>query len=87
MFKKTLVAAAIGALSISAAYAADVTVYGVIDYGMVYNHDKAELSVKETSASAKEDSFTMDSGVNSATRFGLRGSEDLGNGLKVGFKL
>lgn len=45
MFKKTLVAAAIGALSISA-YAADVTVYGVIDYGMVYNHDKAELSVK-----------------------------------------
>ena len=29
----------------------------------------------------------MDSGVNSATRFGLRGSEDLGNGLKVGFKL
>lgn len=37
MFKKTLVAAAIGALSISAAYAADVTVYGVIDYGMVYN--------------------------------------------------
>ena len=92
MFKKTLVAAAIGALSISAAYAADVTVYGVIDYGMVYNHDKAELSVKVTddarlSASAKEDSFTMDSGVNSATRFGLRGSEDLGNGLKVGFKL
>lgn len=87
MFKKTLVAAAIGALSISAAYAADVTVYGVIDYGMVYNHDKAELSVKETSASAKEDSFTMDSGVNSATRFGLRGSEDLGNGLKVGFVL
>ena len=91
MFKKTLVAAAIGALSISA-YAADVTVYGVIDYGMVYNHDKAELSVKVTddarlSASAKEDSFTMDSGVNSATRFGLRGSEDLGNGLKVGFKL
>ena len=29
MFKKTLVAAAIGALSISAAYAADVTVYGL----------------------------------------------------------
>ncbi len=29
----------------------------------------------------------MESGTNSATRFGLRGSEDLGNGLKVGFKL
>ena len=83
MFKKTLVAAAIGALSISA-YAADVNVYGVIDYGMVYNHTKYEAT---DSDSIKEDSFTMDSGVNSATRFGLRGSEDLGNGLKVGFKL
>ena len=29
----------------------------------------------------------MESGTNSATRFGLRGSEDLGNGRKVGFKL
>lgn len=83
MFKKTLVAAAIGALPISA-YAADVNVYGVIDYGMVYNHTKYEAT---DSDSIKEDSFTMDSGVNSATRFGLRGSEDLGNGLKVGFKL
>ena len=90
MFKKTLVAAAIGALSISA-YAADVTVYGVIDYGMVYNHTKVEQTAVggdvRDSYSTKEDSFTMDSGVNSATRFGLRGSEDLGNGLKVGFKL
>ena len=90
MFKKTLVAAAIGALSISA-YAADVTVYGVIDYGMVYNHTKVEQTAVDgdvrDSYSTKEDSFTMDSGVNSATRFGLRGSEDLGNGLKVGFKL
>ena len=43
MFKKTLVAAAIGALSISA-YAADVNVYGVIDYGMVYNHTKYEAT-------------------------------------------
>ena len=44
MFKKTLVAASIGALSISA-YAADVNVYGVIDYGMVYNHTKVESAV------------------------------------------
>ena len=51
---------------------------------MVYNHTKYEAT---DSDSIKEDSFTMDSGVNSATRFGLRGSEDLGNGLKVGFKL
>ena len=38
---RRLVAAAIGALSISA-YAADVNVYGVIDYGMVYNHTRYE---------------------------------------------
>ena len=35
----------------------------------------------------KTDSFTMESGTNSASRFGLRGTEDLGNGMKVGFKL
>ena len=29
----------------------------------------------------------MDSGVSSASRFGLKGTEELGNGLKVGFKL
>lgn len=88
MFKKTLLAAALGALSLSA-FAADVEVYGVIDTGVKYTHEKAELSgdLTERNGSVKDDYFTMESGTNSASRFGLRGSEDLGNGLKVGFKL
>ena len=34
-----------------------------------------------------EGKLSMDSGVSSASRFGLKGTEELGNGLKVGFKL
>ena len=33
------------------------------------------------------DSFTMDSGNASGSRFGFKGTEDLGNGLTVGFIL
>jgi outer membrane porin, ompC family len=33
------------------------------------------------------DSFTMENGLNSASRFGVKGSEDLGNGMKVSFQL
>lgn len=31
--------------------------------------------------------FSMEPGTNSASRFGIRGTEDLGNGMTVGFKL
>ncbi len=90
-FPKTLTAATIGVLSIPAACAADVEIYGVVDYGMVYNHQKVDISVDYGSGrrgnTLRDECFTMDSGVNSASRFGLRGSEDLGNGLQVGFKL
>ena len=44
-FPKTLTAATIGVLSIPAACAADVEIYGVVDYGMVYNHQKVDISV------------------------------------------
>ena len=34
-----------------------------------------------------EDTFSMENGRNSASRFGIKGSEDLGNGMKVSFQL
>lgn len=92
MFKKSLITlAALGAFA-GAAMAADVTVYGVIDTGFAYTHDKTAAdyqignkpAVKET---IKDDHFRMDTGNNSATRFGLKGTEDLGNGLQIGFVL
>ncbi len=38
-------------------------------------------------ASAEVDSFSMEPGTNSASRFGICGTEDLGNGYTVGFVL
>ncbi|MDR3771270.1 MAG: porin [Sutterella sp.] len=86
MFKKTILVAALGAIS-AGAYAADVELYGVVDTGLKYTHEKWQEKSAAGKDTEKDQSFTMESGTNSATRFGLRGSEDLGNGLKVGFKL
>lgn len=82
MFKKSLIAiAAFGALA-GSAVAADVTLYGLVDYGFNYQHTDGDVATGEAG-----DSFTMRSGMNSGSRFGLKGSEDLGNGMKVGFVL
>lgn len=78
--KKTLAAMAVlGAFS-GSAFAADVTLYGVADLGLNYQHQK----VGDADATSK---FSQNSGQNSASRFGLKGTEDLGNGYKVGFVL
>lgn len=76
-------AAAVAALSFgmaSQASAADVQIYGRIDAGLVYEHT-------DPGVGDAVDSFTLDSGVGTSSRFGLRGSEDLGNGYKVKFVL
>lgn len=82
MFKKSLIAiAALGALA-GSAVAADVTVYGLVDYGFNYQHVDGD-----TTGVDARDGFEMRSGMNSGSRFGIKGSEDLGNGLTVGFVL
>ncbi|BBF23399.1 porin [Sutterella megalosphaeroides] len=78
--KKTLAALAVLGAFAGTAAAADVNLYGIIDTGLAYTYDKV-------TDGAKEDTFGMQSGYNSASRFGLKGTEELGNGLKVGFKL
>ena len=50
--------------------------------GLKYTHNDTD----EQGADAT-DSLEMKSGSQSGSRFGLKGSEDLGNGLKVGFVL
>ena len=46
MFKKTIaalaVAGAFGAMAAGTAYAADVTLYGVVDLGLKYSHVDAD---------------------------------------------
>ena len=82
MFKKSLAALAVLGVAAGYASAADVTLFGVVDTGLIYTHQTFADDSK-----ADVNNFAMDSGVSSASRFGLKGTEELGNGLKVGFKL
>lgn len=80
MFKKSLAAVAVLGAFAGTALAADVQLYGIIDYGMQY----AET---DNGVDKATHTFDMKSGINSASRFGLKGVEDLGNGYQVGFVL
>lgn len=72
MKKTQLALAAVALVASTAAMADGVTVYGTIDAGI---------------ASTSANTSFFGAGNNGATLFGLRGSEDLGNGLKAAFNL
>lgn len=80
--KKTLVAVSVLGAFAGSALAADVQLYGILDTGVGYSHIDMD-----TSGVDNVDSFEMKSGVGSGSRWGLKGTEDLGNGLTVGFIL
>lgn len=80
MFKKTLAAVAVLGAFAGSALAADVQLYGLVDLGMNWTHT-------EDADGVKTDKFALSSGQNSGSRFGLKGTEDLGNGYTVGFVL
>ena len=70
-------------LSCGAAYAqSSVTLYGVIDIGIAYQSINSSDLPQFTGSR-----FGINNGVQSGSRFGLRGSEDLGNGLRATFTL
>src|SRR5690606_2453266 len=73
MKKSLLALAVIGAFAGTAQ--AQVTVYGMLDTGIIISDDGQERTTQ------------MGSGIGGATRWGIRGSEDLGNGLKAHFVL
>lgn len=80
MFKKTLAAVAVLGAFAGSAFAANVTMYGIVDTGLGYTSiDKGYGEDVNT--------FDMRADQNSANRFGVKGEEDLGNGVKVGFSL
>ncbi|OZI46724.1 porin [Bordetella genomosp. 5] len=79
--KKTLLSAAVLALMAGAAHAdSSVTLYGILDTGLGYQKIKGAKN-------AEESKFGMVSGVSSGSRWGLRGAEDLGDGLSAVFTL
>lgn len=78
MFKKSLAAVALLGAFAGSAFAADVTLYGVVDEGFLYTHKAGSDAV---------DKLELKSGIQAGSRWGLKGTEDLGNGLKVGFIL
>ena len=82
--KKTLAAVAVLGAFAGSALAADVQLYGVVDTGFLYAHTDTD---KADAADTGSDSFQMMSGMAAGSRFGFKGTEDLGNGLTVGFIL
>ena len=82
--KKTLAALAVLGAFAGTAAAADVTLYGVVDTGLAFTYQKVTNSKGD---STEMNTFEMANGINAGSRFGLRGTEELGNGFKVGFKL
>ncbi len=79
MFKKSLAAVAVLGAFAGSALAADVQLYGLVDLGV--NWKNVDNGTTTT------DSFSLNDGQNSPSRFGLKGTEDLGNGYTVGFLL
>ncbi|HHT9054740.1 TPA: porin, partial [Burkholderia cenocepacia] len=79
--KKTIVAAATLGMFGTAAHAqSSVTLYGLIDAGVAYSN-----KVATTGGHGKLVKYG--DGVASGSRWGIRGSEDLGDGLKALFVL
>lgn len=75
---KHLAMAVFGALTVTSAFAqSNVTIYGVVDVGIA----------REDNGAAAGNAWRMDSGIQSGSRIGFRGTEDLGGGLRANFVL
>ncbi|CAM4280065.1 porin [Bordetella muralis] len=75
---KIVQAMVFGTAGLAAAAQAEssVTLYGLIDLGYMYDYDESKGSAQ-----------SINSGNESGSRWGLKGEEDLGNGLKAIFQL
>ena len=81
-FSSKAVAGALCAVAALPSTAADVQVYGVIDTSLSFVSSDADVAGHDL-----VNTFSMENAKEFGSRFGLRGSEDLGNGYKVGFNL
>ncbi|CAK7063588.1 porin [Pseudomonas sp. S 311-6] len=84
--KKTLLAAALLAGFAGSAQAANsVTLYGIVDTGLSYQYVKTKDAATGDTHSTNQ--FGLRDGAQSGSRWGLRGTEDLGDGLRAVFTL
>ena len=56
-----------------------VTIYGRIDTGIAYDNYGGDTH--------KDNTITMQSGLNTASRTGIKGTEEITNDLAIGFRL
>jgi predicted porin len=78
MKKNLLALAVLGAFAAAASAQTTVTIYGVADAGISYKDNGAATNAK---------TWGVDSGLQSGSRLGFKGSEDLGGGLSAFFTL
>jgi predicted porin len=83
MKKSLLALAALGAFAGVAHAQSSVTLYGIVDAGITFNNNAGAGA--KTPGSYQQ--YALSSGVLQGSRFGLRGTEDLGGGLKALFVL
>lgn len=83
-FAALTAALAIPCFMIGQAYAkSQITLFGVVDDGVVHTYQKKNDKGKKTVKNVTE----LRSGVYRGARWGIKGIEDLGNGYSVGFML
>ena len=87
--KKTWVALAVaGAFFAGAAQAqSSVTLYGILDINYMWQEAPTNMGTTTAPRIEQESFSAINSGYQSGNRWGLRGSEDLGGGLKAIFTL
>ena len=82
--KKTLAAVAVLGAFAGSALAADVTLYGRIDTGFNFTGNKIDVNGHEV---VDDQDWGMGSGQSSGSRLGVKGTEQISEGLAVGFVL
>ena len=85
--KKTLAAVAVLGAFAGSALAADVTLYGKVDLGLQYVNSNSDQITEEGVVNVKSDKMAVKSGSNSGSRWGIKGTEQISEGLTVGFQL
>ena len=84
--KKTLAAVAILGAFAGSALAADVTLYGRVNLGVHYAHSDVSGSANDAE-NVSSDNWGLRSGDATGSRFGIKGEEQISDGLTVGFQL
>jgi predicted porin len=81
--KKTILASALGLAALGVHAQSSVTLYGIVDAGIGYQSSSASLGSNAGGRSVVK----MAQGIWAGSRFGFKGSEDLGGGTRAIFQL